>query len=262
MPSISNITHHEMVGKVVGLLGSNSFWRELISLLRQWAAFDNALVTHLPLNGAPRWLEEIDIKPVTSASPFPRYLDGMYLLDPFFVACQDGIGDGLYRFADVEPDKFRESEYFQSYFRNSVGEDELQYLVKTKEGTISVSLGKFAQFEIEEYHALSLVMPWVLALMRQHGAQVFIDGKVHDDMANKVQNTMACFGQNVLSPRELEVARLILRGYSSKGIAEKMEISAETVKVHRRHLYDKLDISSQPELFSLFISNLVTNVAI
>ena len=39
-------------------------------------------------------------------------------------------------------------------------------------------------------------------------------------------------------------------------MAERLAISPETVKVHRRHLYAKLDISSQPELFSLFIQAL------
>ncbi len=39
-------------------------------------------------------------------------------------------------------------------------------------------------------------------------------------------------------------------------MAERLAISPETIKVHRRHLYNKLDISSQPELFSLFLQSL------
>jgi len=64
------------------------------------------------------------------------------------------------------------------------------------------------------------------------------------------------FAHGVLSERELEIARLILRGYSSKAMAQRLGISPETIKVHRRHLYAKLNISSHPELFSMFIREL------
>ena len=55
-----------------------------------------------------------------------------------------------------------------------------------------------------------------------------------------------------LTARELEVGRLML-SCSSKEIARKLAISAETVKVHRKHMYGKLGIKSQSELFGLFL---------
>ena len=51
----------------------------------------------------------------------------------------------------------------------------------------------------------------------------------------------------------MEVALLLLSGCSNKEIARKLAISAETVKVHRKHMYSKLGIKSQSELFSLFL---------
>lgn len=39
-------------------------------------------------------------------------------------------------------------------------------------------------------------------------------------------------------------------------MAERLAIPPETVKVHRRHRYAKLDICAQPELFSLFLQSL------
>lgn len=56
-----------------------------------------------------------------------------------------------------------------------------------------------------------------------------------------------------LTAREMEVALLLLSGCSNKEIARKLAISAETVKVHRKHMYGKLGIKSQSELFSLFL---------
>jgi DNA-binding CsgD family transcriptional regulator len=46
---------------------------------------------------------------------------------------------------------------------------------------------------------------------------------------------------------------LMLSGCSSKEIARKLEISVETVKVHKKHMYSKLGIKSQSELFSIFL---------
>jgi DNA-binding CsgD family transcriptional regulator len=53
--------------------------------------------------------------------------------------------------------------------------------------------------------------------------------------------------------REREIAHLILRGHSVKSTAQVLGISPETVRMHRKHLYTKLEINSQAELFALFI---------
>ena len=56
-----------------------------------------------------------------------------------------------------------------------------------------------------------------------------------------------------LTEREREIAHLLLRGHSVKSSARVLEISPETVRMHRKNLYTKLEISSQAELFALFI---------
>lgn len=56
-----------------------------------------------------------------------------------------------------------------------------------------------------------------------------------------------------LTVREREILNLILAGNPSRAIAKKLNISADTVKKHRRRLYDKLDITSERELFIRFL---------
>jgi DNA-binding CsgD family transcriptional regulator len=48
-----------------------------------------------------------------------------------------------------------------------------------------------------------------------------------------------------LSPREVEVALGVLRGQSNRTIAQVLSIKETTVKVHLRHIFDKLQISSR-----------------
>ena len=53
-----------------------------------------------------------------------------------------------------------------------------------------------------------------------------------------------------LSQREAEVAGLVLRGLSNRGIAEQLNISPNTVKTHLRAVFDKSGLRSRFELIS------------
>lgn len=50
-----------------------------------------------------------------------------------------------------------------------------------------------------------------------------------------------------LSVREEQILRLLAQGYSNKLIADKLEISVDTVCSHLKHVFDKLHVSSRTE---------------
>ncbi len=52
---------------------------------------------------------------------------------------------------------------------------------------------------------------------------------------------------NLLSPRELEVLGLLARGYKNRQIADALVISLSTVKVHVRHIFEKLGARNRAE---------------
>ncbi len=62
-----------------------------------------------------------------------------------------------------------------------------------------------------------------------------------------------------LSPREREVMTQILAGCPNPVIARRLGISPDTVKKHRRKLYDKLDITTERELFASFLAYVFEN---
>ena len=52
----------------------------------------------------------------------------------------------------------------------------------------------------------------------------------------------------LLSPRELEVVRMVASGRSNKEIAAKLSVCAGTIKVHLHHVYQKLGVKGRLEL--------------
>jgi two-component system response regulator FixJ len=57
---------------------------------------------------------------------------------------------------------------------------------------------------------------------------------------------------SVLTPKEREVAELVISGLSSRKISDKLGISIRTVQNHRARIADKLQIESTVELVRLF----------
>jgi DNA-binding NarL/FixJ family response regulator len=54
--------------------------------------------------------------------------------------------------------------------------------------------------------------------------------------------------EDPLTPRELEIVKLVAEGYSSDGIAEALVISRKTVEHHRSHILEKLGMRDRVEL--------------
>lgn len=50
-----------------------------------------------------------------------------------------------------------------------------------------------------------------------------------------------------ISDREYDVLVLLARGHSNQEIADRLFVSANTVKTHLAHLYDKLDVSRRTQ---------------
>jgi DNA-binding CsgD family transcriptional regulator len=200
------------------------------------------------------------------------YLNGTYLVDPFYTACVNKVEPGLYRMRDVAPDEFYEQVgAHPGYISPCISDDpgylseEIGVFAQTDHGAyIVLSLMRAhdaPKFSLAEFAWLKRVEPVVRSTMMHYWRD--LGSAEHDTpntacLSNFVEGAFETFGDPVLTSREREVARLVLRGHSSKSIAKLLEISLATVKIHRRNIYSKLNISSQSELFSLFIDILST----
>ena len=68
------------------------------------------------------------------------------------------------------------------------------------------------------------------------------EGAIHSNGRAKI---------SYLTEREKEVLHLIVRGHTSKEIADQLGISKLTVDTHRKHIQQKLGVSKQVDLLKL-----------
>src|SRR5262249_40944477 len=56
-----------------------------------------------------------------------------------------------------------------------------------------------------------------------------------------------------LSQREEEILQHLSNGYSTKEIADRLSVSANTIRTHLQHIYDKLHVRSRTEAVIKFL---------
>jgi DNA-binding CsgD family transcriptional regulator len=196
------------------------------------------------------------------------YLKGPYLLDPFFKACERKVDSGLYRLRDIAPDRFLQSEYYRSYYvRTGLAEEICYTCYLLNDVAVVISLmrsGESQRFSAREFRLLESVVPIVSSLVQRHWRdapdwlEVNSTEPVPGDNPTVIENTVGAIFGSRITPRETEVVAQVLEGHSSESIAKSLGISTGTVRIHRRNIYAKLDISSQQELFSIFFQKIKT----
>ncbi len=255
-----DLAFHREIGTVIDALDGPSFWTRLTRVLERHVAFDSWVALRFAPNQRPAVCAEQAMPDGKIDLMFQDYLAALYLLDPFYLAAMEQRPSGFYTLSDVAPDNFRMTEYYQRYFRKNIVGDEVQFnVVIDARHTLGLSLGATRRFTDRELALLTLYAPWVLSLIKQRLRHEPFGEQPAGPAPNANLAVTAGFREvpdkgayGTLTVRETEVAMLSLSGFSSRAIAEKLAISFETVRAHKKHIYAKLGINSQSELFALF----------
>ncbi|MFM2280310.1 MAG: hypothetical protein RLZZ444_2541, partial [Pseudomonadota bacterium] len=254
------------VAEAVAAVGTASFAGLLETALRTILDFDILMVFAYSGSERPLCLYH-NIDPVRASTVIDAYASGPYLLDPFYAAAIDPKGAGVRRLRDMAPDHFYASEYYRQHYVLTGIRDEVGIVCKPSNWTglvVSftrpVSLSAFGRRDLK---AVRDAEPLLRLLSERHWAgKRGADDAVAtgDDPAQRdpINATLSSMTNGVLTPREIEITALILRGHSNAAIAQRLGIVTGTVKIHRKNIHQKLDISSQSELFALFIRE-ITN---
>ena len=83
---------------------------------------------------------------------------------------------------------------------------------------------------------------------------IYYDPKLNQSKNNHHNNDFFV-RQFALTPREIEIIRMIKEGLSTAEIAEKLFVGHETIKTHRKNIYYKLSISKSTELIKFAMEN-------
>jgi DNA-binding CsgD family transcriptional regulator len=190
-----------------------------------------------------------------------RYLAGPYLLDPLFQLALQTERATVCRFRDATPDRFRSSEYYRQYYERTHLRDEMDFLMPVADGsTLVLVVGRrqrrFSKAEVDRLRLIELVVYAAMQNIWQRLNDATRDNRRDEKLHRRLRKCFDNFGEATLTDRERQISQLLLRGHSAKSVARELRISPGTVMVHKRNLFAKLGITSQYELFSLFIKKL------
>ena len=155
----------EQMAKVTESIGQPGFTATLFETLGCIWPIQATTLYQYPHGGMPSALFELD-GPWLPQGNVRQYLSGFYLLDPFYGACVEGVSSGCYDLAEVAPDHFELSEYYQSFYRHSHLQDELNYILQSSPGlSLAVSLAFTEKLDAATTQQFKRMAPWVLTLL-------------------------------------------------------------------------------------------------
>ncbi len=262
---LDSLEWHTSLSLLFEHAGTSDFAKYLIATINKITpydaivvyAFENGQKPHLLFHNLPEKWVDITIT---------EYTSGYYLLDPATHACEKGMPSGIYHISELAPDHFKQSEYYKSYYQKIGLHDESVILIMLEPGSyISISTGHrcadLGKISTRDLQRLKKTSPALISASRINWNPAFTtrgNRQAHQSQDYHLAQAFNSFGHRTLTDREQEIVREILKGHSGKSIAQMLNISVETVKVHRKHINNKLGISSHAQLFTKFINHLAS----
>ena len=246
--------------EVIKDFDSNSTLRRLCRAVSQLVPVDYSAVFVLRRDKPP--LEILDEVP-ENALPI-RYPQSPYLLDPIFDHFLKGTLPATALLDDLSPDEFFESDYFREYWGILELVSEFGINAWYDDSTVihmPLSRSKGSRpFSRSDIEILQAIAPVVIAIMNRfwdaHAESFATDDDSASSFHGHLKFVFENFGSTLLTARELEIVRLTMRGYSDKLAARELDITPGTVRNHKKSIFNKLQVSSQGQVFGLFLEAL------
>jgi DNA-binding NarL/FixJ family response regulator len=88
----------------------------------------------------------------------------------------------------------------------------------------------------------------VQCVRKVHDGGQWLDHEIVNRAFKSQLDREAAVRDTTLTPREIEIVRMVAEGLRNKAIAERLSISEGTVKVHLHNIYEKLGVDGRLEL--------------
>jgi DNA-binding CsgD family transcriptional regulator len=250
-------------------IGGRNFYRRFLAVIADGLAADLAMVMRYSTQAAPEYL----LYEGLSKTHMDLYLGGLYRVDPIYRLCHRRVGRGVQDLNEFCTQKEKRGEYFSIFLRMTGMADDLAILFPASaQTTIGLVFERGKVFVDDEIKYLKCIYPLLEALHATHqrfvgsalarsarqsaSANATTDGSPKSPGLPPIDYAYALqlFLRDQMTPREREIVGLIFAGYPNTRIAERLRLSINTIKNHKKRLYAKLDINTERELFMNFVS--------
>lgn len=243
------------LAKAIGATGTDQHIDRLIDLIGADIPHDLVTVTRYSATRTPEFVKHRQF----SEEMVQLYLENYYVFDPFYAAWRQERRLGVVPLRSLASDEVKRGQYMAEFLAESEICDEVGVLLSDGgDWCLGIFLDRTTRpFRKAELDALQERMPVFASLhaldirarapdflrtsaMALPGTSPAREPKVPDDLWPE------------LSARERELVQLTLAGHPTATIAKRLGITVGTVKNHRGHIYRKLDITTERELFLQF----------
>lgn len=229
-------------------IGRSDFPEVLIDLLRRQAGVGHCMVFALSRAGAAHCLLDAGNIPI-GGDLGAAYAGQFHESDPNRDALFETEGDAPIMLPAFAPRMYG-ARYRKIFFQDSGIVDKCATAIWVDDSCFYVNFYRIAaqgRFGAAQRERLEAIAPAIAASVARH----FQEGATPDQSLAALFATRAPL--SALTPREQEVCRHILSGFSSEAISQGLGISLHSTLTYRKRAYERLGISSQNELFAIVL---------
>jgi len=248
-------------GATAKAIGRPEFFPCLIQGLQQMLPFRNSDMVIGDLHRHQRPPELVGVFGDETYTSVIRevYLPSGYQLCPEMTAIRSGLHNGIFSMAEFGADNFLTSECYTAYYGALEIRNFYDLFCDLGDGrvvgwSVCRHLGE-PDFTAAEDRRLRWLAPLLAGLVARHcqlafPARVRLATGTRSALPTEITAALSRLASEPLTRRELEVALLLIRGFSTKAVSKQLHIAPATEAVHRRNIFRKLHMASQIELVS------------
>ena len=244
-------------------IGSPAFESCLLKLLNKVTPVDHCVVFTYGESGAGHLFTHGRMRVEEAQQLADDYVRSFHRQDPNFPqlsAATEGCEDCLIPLAaDADIDAAYQNHFFDRHDLI----DKASTIGKVEQGSVYCNfyrMGRSGPYSDKDWQLLEAILPLITTLISTHYRILQLSpadkqGQYRNARSlvhNIISKNVSPFSQ--LTPREREVCERILLGYTSVGIGLDLNIAQSSVVTYRRRAYEKLDISTQNQLFTLCLT--------
>jgi len=249
----------EPLAKAIAASGTQDHVDCLIDLIGADVPHDLVTVTRYSATKMPEFVKHRRF----SDEMVRRYLNDYYVFDPFYAWWRRERRRGIVPLKGLADDEVKRGRYIAEFLAQSEICDEVGILLEDGgDWCFGIFLDRSTKpFRDSDIALLNQRLPVFASLhdldtrsrapdfsrttaSAEMGATPRKEPNIGDDLWPE------------LSQRERELVQLILAGHPTATISGRLGITVGTVKNHRRRIYEKLDITTERELFLQFFQHL------